>query len=58
MLSSRVYKSSPVPVQEALLSGRAWVRKQLREGSRFKAFLDEANETQWLGADELERYQR
>jgi phenylacetate-CoA ligase len=58
MLSSRVYKSSPVPLQEALLSGRAWVRKQLREGSRFKAFLDEANATQWLGADELERYQR
>lgn len=58
MLSSRVYRSSPVPLQEALLSGRAWVRKQLREGSRFQAFLDEANETQWLDADGLASYQR
>jgi phenylacetate-CoA ligase len=58
MLSSLVYKSSPVPVQEALLSGRAWVRQQLRERTRFKSFLEEATHTQWLSHDALERYQR
>jgi len=42
MLSSPLYKASPVPVQEALLSGRAWLRRQLRERGRFNGFLDEA----------------
>jgi phenylacetate-CoA ligase len=58
MLSSLVYKSSPVPLQEALLSGRAWVRKQLRERGRFHGYLDEALRTQWFDATELARYQQ
>ncbi|MGE5117891.1 MAG: phenylacetate--CoA ligase family protein, partial [Betaproteobacteria bacterium] len=58
MLTSRLYKSSPAPMQEALISGRAWVRKQLREGRRFQSFLDEASRTQWLASEALEAYQR
>ena len=58
MLSSPLYKASPVPVQEALLSGRAWLRRQLRERGRFNGFLDEALRTQWLDHAELEHYQQ
>ncbi|HEX7383370.1 MAG TPA: phenylacetate--CoA ligase family protein [Burkholderiaceae bacterium] len=58
MFSSTLYKSSPIPLQDALLSGRGWLRRRLREGRQFGALLDEALATQWLPAQALARYQQ
>lgn len=58
MYSSALYKASPIPLQSALLSGRSWLRRRMREGRRFESMLSEALYTQWLSATELEEYQR
>ncbi len=58
LFSSPLYRASPVPVQDALLSSHAWLRRQLREGKEFGALLEEANQTQWFTPDELRAYQR
>jgi phenylacetate-CoA ligase len=57
MFSSSLYKSSPIPLQDALLSGRGWLRRRLREGRQFSALLDEALATQWLSPSALAEYQ-
>src|SRR6478672_5324857 len=57
MFSSSLYKSSPIPLQDALLSGRGWLRRRLREGRQFSALLDEALATQWLSPTALAEYQ-
>ena len=57
MFSSSIYKSSPVWLQELMVSTRAYGRLTMREGQRFRRFLAEADRTQWLDAPELRRYQ-
>ena len=57
MFSSSLYKSSPIPLQDALLSGRGWLRRRLREGRQFTSLLDEALSTQWLDAEAMAAYQ-
>ena len=57
MFSSSLYKSSPIPLQDALLSGRGWLRRRLREGRQFSSLLDEALSTQWLDAEAMAAYQ-
>lgn len=42
MYSSPIYRSSPVRLQEAMLSARAAVRKWAREDRKFRVMLDEA----------------
>jgi phenylacetate-CoA ligase len=57
MFSSPIYKSSPVWLQELMVSTRAYGRLTMREGERFRRFLAEADRTQWLEAAELRRDQ-
>ena len=47
-----------MPVQEALLSGRAGCADSLRERRQLQRLLDEALATQWLDHAELEHYQQ
>ncbi|QSX76045.1 phenylacetate--CoA ligase family protein [Lysobacter arenosi] len=57
MFTSSLYRSAPVLIQEALISGRAWVRKTLREGASFRRVLADVRDTQWLDAMALGDYQ-
>jgi phenylacetate-CoA ligase len=58
MYSSSLYKASPIWLQELMVSARAYGRMTMREGTRFRRLLAEAEETQWLAADALLRYQQ
>jgi phenylacetate-CoA ligase len=57
MFSSSIYKSSPVWLQELMVSTRAYGRMTMREGQRFRRYLAEADRTQWLDAAGLRQYQ-
>ena len=55
--SSRLYKKSPVWLQEAIIFFRFFVRKCLREGRTFKKIHGRIERTQWMTRDELQNYQ-
>lgn len=57
MLSSKLYRTSPIFVQSTLLSLRALSRSFLREGKLFSRLLNAINHTQWLSQSELENLQ-
>lgn len=51
-----IYKNSPVWVQNALISGRAYVRQVLRERGLNRE-LDDVLKSQWLGQEAMARLQ-
>ena len=57
MFNSAFYKSSPTWAQEWLLSGRALARGLAREGAAFRRLSADIDRTQWLGGEELRRFE-
>jgi phenylacetate-CoA ligase len=58
LLSLKLYRHSPIWVQELLVSTKSVALKFLREGRRYDRFLRAARETQWLSKEDVEAYQR
>ncbi|MEQ1579224.1 MAG: hypothetical protein ABL964_01390 [Steroidobacteraceae bacterium] len=57
MYTSAAYRSSPVWLQEGMLSARALVRRRLREGRHLDAELRDVEASQWLDTAQLEALQ-
>lgn len=57
MYNSDLYRRSPRFAQELMIAARVLTRGSLREGRKFAELLAEANQTQWLGIEELTAYQ-
>jgi phenylacetate-CoA ligase len=57
MYSSRLYTSSPVWLQERLISASSLARNVWRQGSLFRTALAEIETTQWWSLPQLEEYQ-
>lgn len=56
--SSKLYKASPITIQEKIISFRFLIRKLLREGSTFRTIYNEISKTQWMTREEISVYQR
>jgi len=57
MYATRIYRKSPIWLQEGLIAARAWARASLREGRAFRSLLKEFEKTQWYSSDELSAFQ-
>lgn len=56
MYSTLIYRTSPVWLQELLLTTRAFSRMTMRERGRFKRFAEEVEQTQWFAPAGLAHY--
>ena len=57
MLKTKIYKNSPVFIQNSLLTARGFVYKILRESGAFRKILSELEQTQHYTDSEIQEWQ-
>ncbi|MEK6733186.1 MAG: hypothetical protein AABY55_06115 [Candidatus Omnitrophota bacterium] len=57
MLKSKIYKNSPVFIQNSLLTARGFMYKVLRESGAFRSMLSELEQTQHYTDSEMQEWQ-
>ena len=57
MFHSSIYTGCPPRIQELFISVRARVRRALREGKSYRAFLAQAREREYCSSEQLSTYQ-